>query len=52
MREFLLDNVPSVTCFLHLFSPGEGDTVPAPAKETETAAGGNALSEAVRLIRG
>jgi ABC-type multidrug transport system fused ATPase/permease subunit len=38
---------------MNLFlAPGEGDTVPEPAKESEAAAGGNALSEAVRLIRG
>ena len=38
---------------MNLFlAPGEGDTVPEQAKETETAAGGNALSEAVRLLRG
>jgi subfamily B ATP-binding cassette protein MsbA len=38
---------------MNLFlAPGEGDKVPEMAKETETAAGGNALSEAVRLIRG
>jgi ABC-type multidrug transport system fused ATPase/permease subunit len=38
---------------MNLFlAPGEGDKVPEQGKETETAAGGNALSEAVRLIRG
>ena len=38
---------------MNLFlAPGEGDTVPEPANETQTAAGPNALSEAVRLIRG
>jgi subfamily B ATP-binding cassette protein MsbA len=38
---------------MNLFlAPGEGDKVPETAKETETVAGANALSEAVRLIRG
>jgi subfamily B ATP-binding cassette protein MsbA len=38
---------------MNLFlAPGEGDSVPEQSKETETAAGGNALSEAVRLLRG
>ena len=38
---------------MNLFlAPGEGDTVPEAANETQTAAGPNALSEAVRLIRG
>jgi len=38
---------------MNLFlAPGEGDTVPEPAKDTEAPAGANALSEAVRLIRG
>src|SRR4029077_2478997 len=32
-------------------APGEGDTLPEPAEETEVA-NGNALSEAVRLMRG
>jgi hypothetical protein len=38
---------------MNLFlAPGEGDKVPEQAKETEAVAGANALSEAVRLIRG
>jgi ABC-type multidrug transport system fused ATPase/permease subunit len=38
---------------MNLFlAPGEGDSVPEQASETQTPAGANALSEAVRLIRG
>ena len=38
---------------MNLFlAPGEGDSVPELASETQTPAGPNALSEAVRLIRG
>jgi ABC-type multidrug transport system fused ATPase/permease subunit len=38
---------------MNLFlAPGEGDKVPEQAKESEAVAGANALSEAVRLIRG
>jgi subfamily B ATP-binding cassette protein MsbA len=38
---------------MNLFlAPGEGDKMPEAAKETEAPAGANALSEAVRLIRG
>ncbi|HWY03339.1 MAG TPA: ABC transporter ATP-binding protein [Candidatus Acidoferrum sp.] len=38
---------------MNLFlAPGEGDSVPEQAKDAESANGGNALSEAVRLLRG